>query len=67
MNLKIYIYLIKYHSSNLTEPRKCQLVQFFMHYVKSTFQGIEISRLLGQYIYVDSENRAFISGIEQQE
>ncbi|EFO17712.1 hypothetical protein LOAG_10785 [Loa loa] len=32
-----------------------------------TEQGIEISRLLGQYIYVDSENRAFITGIEQQE
>ncbi|VDM92703.1 unnamed protein product [Litomosoides sigmodontis] len=32
-----------------------------------TEQGIEISRLLGQYIYVDSENREFISGIEQQE
>ncbi|EJW80081.1 hypothetical protein WUBG_09012, partial [Wuchereria bancrofti] len=30
-----------------------------------TEQGIEISRLLGQYIYVDSENRAFITGIEQ--
>uniref|UniRef100_A0A0R3S325 FERM domain-containing protein n=1 Tax=Elaeophora elaphi TaxID=1147741 RepID=A0A0R3S325_9BILA len=32
-----------------------------------TEQGTEISRLLGQYIYVDSENRAFITGIEQQE
>ncbi|VDN04137.1 unnamed protein product [Thelazia callipaeda] len=32
-----------------------------------TEQGIEISRLLGQYIYVDSENRSFITGIEQQE
>ncbi|CAG9530057.1 unnamed protein product [Cercopithifilaria johnstoni] len=32
-----------------------------------TEQGVEISRLLGQYIYVDSENRAFITGIEQEE
>jgi len=27
-----------------------------------TDQSAEISRLLGQYIYVDSQNRGFISG-----
>jgi len=27
-----------------------------------TDQNAEISRLLGQYIYVDSQNRGFISG-----
>lgn len=33
---------------------------------KKNFQGGEISRLLGQYIYVDSENRGFIGGTEAE-